>query len=61
MKLMLQFGKVQVLGLMRSTECSSQGVWEAEVPPTERVDEFPPSDLITCSLLLLADQWDNIK
>ena len=27
---------------MRSTECSSQGVWVAEVPPTERVDEFPP-------------------
>ena len=27
---------------MRSTECSSQGVWVAEVPPIERVDEFPP-------------------
>ena len=24
---------------MRSTECSSQGVWVAKVPPTERVDE----------------------
>ena len=39
MKLMLQFGKVQLQGLMRSTECSSQGVWVAKVPPTERVDE----------------------
>ena len=27
---------------MRSIECSSQGVWVAEVPPTEGVDEFPP-------------------
>ena len=42
MKLMLQFGKVQLQGLMRSIECSSQGVWVAEVPQTERVDEFPP-------------------
>ena len=47
MKPMFQFGKVQLLGLMRSTECSSQGVWVAEVPPTERVDEFPPSHF-TC-------------
>ena len=45
MKLMLQFGKVHLLGLMRSAECSSQGVWVAEVPPTERVDELPPSHL----------------
>ena len=30
---------------MRSTECSSQGVWVAEVPPTERVDEFPHATL----------------
>ena len=42
MKLMLQFGNVQLQGLMCSIECSSQGgVWVAEVPPTERVDEFP--------------------
>ncbi len=27
---------------MRSIEYSSQGVWVAEVPPTKRVDEFPP-------------------
>ena len=25
---------------MCSTECSSQGVWVAKVPPSERVDEF---------------------
>ena len=25
-----------------SIEYSSQGVWVAEVPPTKRVDEFPP-------------------
>ena len=42
MKLVLQFGKVQLKGSMRSIECSSQGVWVADVPPTERVDEFPP-------------------
>ena len=42
MKLMLQFRKVQLYGLMRSIECSLKGVWVAEVPPTERVDEFPP-------------------
>ena len=30
---------------MRSIEYSSQGVWVAEVPPTERVDEFPPCHL----------------
>ena len=42
MKLMLQFGKVQLQGLMRSIEYSSQGVWVAEVPPPERVDEFSP-------------------
>ena len=24
---------------MRNTECSSQGIWVAEVPPTERVDD----------------------
>ena len=35
MKLMLQLGKVQLLGLTCSTECSSQGIWVAEVPPTE--------------------------
>ena len=40
MKLMLQFGKVQLL--IRSIEYSSQGVWVAEIPPTKRVDEFPP-------------------
>ena len=33
MKLMLQFGKVQLQGSMRSIEYSSQGVWVAEVPP----------------------------
>ena len=27
---------------MRTIEDSSQGVFVAEVPPTERVDEFPP-------------------
>ena len=27
---------------MRSIEYSSQDVWVAKVPPTERVDEFPP-------------------
>ena len=42
MKLTLQFEKVQLKGLMRSIEYSSQGVWVAEVPPTKRVDEFPP-------------------
>ena len=42
MKPMLQFGKVQLIGSMRSFECSSQGVWVAEVPTTERVAEFPP-------------------
>ena len=42
MKLMLQLGKVQLQGLMHSIERSSQGVWVAEVPPTERLDEFPP-------------------
>ena len=42
MKLMLQFGKVQLEGLMHSIECSSQGVLVTEVPLTERVDEFPP-------------------
>ena len=41
MKRMIQFGKVQLYGLMRSVECSSQGVWMAEVPPNERVDVFP--------------------
>ena len=30
---------------MHCTECSSQGVWVAEVPPTERVDEFPYATL----------------
>ena len=30
---------------MRSTECSSQGVWLAEVPPTKRMDEFPNATL----------------
>ena len=39
MKLMLQFGKVQLL--IRSIEYSSQGVWVAEIPPTKRVDGFP--------------------
>ena len=39
---LLQFGKVQLYVLMRSTECSSQSIWVAEVPSTERVDEFPP-------------------
>ena len=39
MKLMLQFGKVQLQGFMNSIDCSSQGVWVAKVPPTERVDE----------------------
>ena len=38
---------------MRSIECSSQGVWLAEVPPTERVDEFPP-----CHPMCLA-QWND--
>ncbi len=38
---------------MRSTECSSQGVWVAEVPPTEQVDEFPP-----CYPMCLA-QWND--
>ena len=32
--------KRSIVGVMRSTECSSQGVGVAEVPPTERVDEF---------------------
>ena len=32
-------------GLIRSIECSSQGVWVAEVSPTERVDEFPHATL----------------
>ena len=32
--------KRSVVGVMHSTECSSQGVGVAEVPPTERVDEF---------------------
>ena len=27
---------------MRSIEYSSQGVWVADVPPTKRMDEFPP-------------------
>ena len=40
---------------MRSTECSSQGVWVSEVPPTERVDEFPP-----CHPMCL-DQWNDGK
>ena len=48
MKLMLQFGKVQLL--MRSTECSSQGVWVAEVPPTKRVDEFHRATLCLAQL-----------
>ena len=45
MKLMLQFGKVQLYGLMRSIECSSQGVWVAEVPPNRmsgRISPMPP-------------------
>ena len=42
MKLMLQFGKVQLQGLMRNIEYSSQGVWVAEVPPTKRVYVFSP-------------------
>ena len=42
MKLMLQFGKVQLEGLMHSTECGSQGVWMTEVPPTQGVDKVPP-------------------
>ena len=55
MKLMLQLGKVQLQGLMRNIECSSQGVWVAEVPPTERVDEFCP-----CHPMCLA-QWNDGK
>ena len=35
MKLMLQFGKVQLKGLMCSIEYSSQAVQVAEVPPTK--------------------------
>ena len=41
------FGTVQLQGLMRSTECSSQGVWMTEAPSAERVDEVPPRHLIT--------------
>ena len=40
---------------MRSIECSLKGVWVAEVPPTERVDEFPP-----CHPMCLA-QWNDDK
>ena len=55
MKLMLQSGKVQLQELMRSTECSSQGVWVAEVPPTKRVDEFPLPPYVFGSM----KRWQN--
>ena len=48
MKLMIQFGKVQLYGLMRSIEYSYynwQGVWVAEVPPNQasgRISPMPP-------------------
>ena len=41
MKLMLQFGKVQLQGLMRSIEYSSQGVWVAEFPQPSEWTNFP--------------------
>ena len=40
---------------MHSIEYSSQGVWVAEVTPTERVEEFPP-----CHPMCLA-QWNDGK
>ena len=43
MKLMLQFGKVQLEGLMRSIECSSQG-W-SKIPQPNEWTNFPHDTL----------------
>ena len=45
---MSQFGKVHLLGLMHSVECSLEGVSVAKVPPIEQMN-FPQATLVACT------------